>query len=51
MYLAASPDMEGKAFDYLFLMNRRLIDDKASDPVNGKRLWDLSEQLLLRVKS
>lgn len=51
MYLAASPDMEGKAFDYLFLMNRRLIDEKAADPANGKRLWDLSEQLLRRLQS
>ncbi|HNX86392.1 MAG TPA: SDR family NAD(P)-dependent oxidoreductase [Bacteroidales bacterium] len=51
MYLAASPDMEGKPFDYLFLMNRRLIDEKAADPANGKRLWNLSEELLQRLQS
>jgi NAD(P)-dependent dehydrogenase (short-subunit alcohol dehydrogenase family) len=46
IYLAASGDVEGKAFDYLFLMSRKEVDEKASDPANGKRLWELSEELL-----
>lgn len=46
VYLAASKDLEGKPFDYLFLMARREIDAKADDPENGKRLWDLSEELM-----
>ena len=46
VYLATSKDVEGKATDYLFLMSRRLVDDNASDPDNGKRLWDLTEKLL-----
>ncbi len=46
IYLAASSDVERKPFDYLFLMSRQEIDDKAADAENGKRLWELSEQLL-----
>lgn len=46
VYLAASPDVEGKSFDYLFLMSRQEIDKKAADPENGERLWELSEKLL-----
>jgi NAD(P)-dependent dehydrogenase (short-subunit alcohol dehydrogenase family) len=45
VYLAASRDVEGKPFDYLFLMSRKEVDEKASDPANGKRLWELSEKL------
>jgi NAD(P)-dependent dehydrogenase (short-subunit alcohol dehydrogenase family) len=45
VYLAASDDEAGKPFDYLFLMSRKEVDEKASDPENGKKLWDLSEEL------
>ena len=45
VYLASSPDVEGKPFDYFFLMTRKAVDEKASDPENGKRLWELSESL------
>ena len=51
VYLAASPDVEGKSFDYLFLMSRAEVDEKASDPGNGKRLWKLSEDLLESLKA
>lgn len=51
LYLAASPDLEGKSFDYLFLMSRKPVDEKASDPGNGKKLWDLSEKLLHRLET
>ncbi|MDX2443341.1 MAG: SDR family NAD(P)-dependent oxidoreductase [Bacteroidales bacterium] len=46
VYLTASKDVEGKPFDYLFLMERKTIDEKASDKDNGKKLWQLSEELL-----
>jgi NAD(P)-dependent dehydrogenase (short-subunit alcohol dehydrogenase family) len=46
VYLAASKEMEGKTFDYLFKMNRKEIDEKASDAENGRRLWEVSEQLM-----
>lgn len=50
VYLAASPDVEGKPFDYLFLMSRQEIDDKAADAENGRKLWELSETLLQHVE-
>jgi hypothetical protein len=46
VYLAISKDMEGKPFDYLFKMSRKEIDEKASDGVNGKKLWKMSENLI-----
>jgi NAD(P)-dependent dehydrogenase (short-subunit alcohol dehydrogenase family) len=51
VYLAASKDLEGKSFDYLFLMSRKEVDEKATDRENGKRLWELSEQLRGRLKT
>ncbi|HNQ82276.1 MAG TPA: SDR family NAD(P)-dependent oxidoreductase [Bacteroidales bacterium] len=46
MYLAVSKDQEGKAFDYLFKMTRKDIDEKAEDEENGKRLWKMSENIV-----
>jgi len=46
VYLAASGDVLGKTYDYLFLMSRKEVDPKASDPENGKRLWDLSQKFV-----
>jgi len=45
VYLASSKELESKPFDYLFLMNRKGIDELASDPGNGKKLWEISEML------
>lgn len=50
VYLTASRAMEGIPFDYLFLMQRKAIDEKASDPVNGKKLWERSEEVLKKVR-
>jgi NAD(P)-dependent dehydrogenase (short-subunit alcohol dehydrogenase family) len=46
VYLAASKEVEGKPTDYLFLMSRKAVDEKAIDPENGKKLWLLTEELL-----
>ena len=51
IYLAASHDLEGKSFDYLFLMSRKEVDVKAADPLNGKHLWRLSEELREQLKT
>jgi len=48
VYLAASKDVEGKPNDYLFLMSRKPVDDKADNPENGKRLWKLTEDLFAK---
>ena len=45
IYFATSKETEGKPFDYLFLMNRKEISSLASDPENGKRLWEFSEEM------
>ncbi len=50
VYLAASKDVEGKATDYLFLMSRKPVDEKAVDPKNGGRLWKVTEELLKNYK-
>ncbi|MEI6681514.1 MAG: SDR family NAD(P)-dependent oxidoreductase [Bacteroidota bacterium] len=50
-YLAASADVEGKPSDYLFLMSRKAVDEKSSDPANGERLWKLSEELLKSLEA
>jgi len=46
VYLTASKVIEGKPTDYLFLMSRKPVDELASNPKNGKRLWGLTEKLL-----
>lgn len=46
IYLASSREMEGRTGAYLFLMQEKNMDEKAVDPENGKRLWDLSEKLV-----
>jgi len=50
VYFASSKEVEGKPFDYLFLMSRKEIAPLASDPENGKRLWDLSEKLAKQLE-
>jgi NAD(P)-dependent dehydrogenase (short-subunit alcohol dehydrogenase family) len=45
IYLAASKELEGTSGTYLFLMQKKEMDSKATDPLNGSRLWELSEKL------
>lgn len=46
IYFAVSPEVNGKAIDYLFLMGKKEMDGKATDATNGAKLWQLSESLL-----
>ena len=46
VYFSASKKVEGQGFDYLFLMQRKEIDEKASNSKNGKKLWKLSSELV-----
>jgi len=48
VYLTASKSVEGKPTDYLFLMSRKEIDEKATNPENGKKLWKMTEDLLVK---
>lgn len=49
IYLAGSKELEGKTGSYMFLMQEKDMDEKATDPENGLRLWELSEALLTRT--
>jgi NAD(P)-dependent dehydrogenase (short-subunit alcohol dehydrogenase family) len=49
IYLAASEAMEGLTGQYMFLMQHSAMDEKAVDPENGRRLWELSEKLLTDI--
>ena len=49
VYLTASKDVEGKATDYLFLMSRKDVDEKAISVENGTKLWHMSEDLLQKT--
>lgn len=51
VYLAVSKEEEGKPFDYLFKMSRKEIDEKASDPGNGDKLWKMSEKLIQSLET
>lgn len=46
VYFAVSQEVEGKTDDYLFLMSPKPVDEKASNPENGKVLWEKSQALL-----
>ncbi|MBL0310258.1 MAG: SDR family NAD(P)-dependent oxidoreductase [Bacteroidetes bacterium] len=46
VYFACSPEVNGTTNRYLFLMSEKQVDIKASNRENGKRLWNLSEELL-----
>lgn len=46
VYLTVSKDLEGKPLDYLFMFERKDMDEKTSDVANGEKLWRMSEQML-----
>jgi len=50
IYFAASPMMEGIKCEYFFLMNQKHTDSKASNRDNGKKLWDITEELFKKHK-
>ena len=49
VYLAASKELESSTGNYMFLMQKKDMDEKATDPENGSRLWELSEKLEERI--
>jgi hypothetical protein len=50
LYFAGEYD-RSDPIPYLFLMQKKEIDDKALDPQNGKHLWHLSEKLISNLVS
>jgi NAD(P)-dependent dehydrogenase (short-subunit alcohol dehydrogenase family) len=49
VYLVASQELEGSTGNYMFLMQKKDMDEKATDPENGNHLWELSEKLEERI--
>lgn len=45
VYMAISPDYEGKTEEYLHMFNRKRMDDKIYIPAEGKKLWEASQKL------
>ncbi len=46
LYFVSESDHENTPIDYLFLMQKKPMDDKATDETNGKKLWEFSEKLI-----
>ncbi len=46
IYFATATKQEFDAVDYLFLMQPKAMDDKATSPENGRMLWEKSEKLI-----
>ncbi len=49
VYCAASKQQEGKVLDYLFLMNPKEMSVTATDPGNGRKLWKMTEDLIVSL--
>ena len=49
VFLASSSQTGNRPMDYLFLMSRVPMDEKATDPVNGKKLWEMSSELVNKL--
>ncbi len=49
VYLAAVDQLQSTPMEYLFLMQRKPMDEKATDQENGRRLWELSERLREKI--
>ena len=50
VYMAASTEMGQSTGQYLHMDRPKLMDSKCYDPVQGKRLWDKSEELISSVE-
>jgi len=49
LYFASENNENPNPIDYLFLMQPKSMDEKATDEANGKKLWELSEELILKL--
>jgi NAD(P)-dependent dehydrogenase (short-subunit alcohol dehydrogenase family) len=49
LYMALSPDYEGKTNEYLHMFNPKKMDPKVYDPAEGKKLWERSMALLKEI--
>lgn len=51
IFLASSEEENVRTMDYLFLMNRKDMDPKATDPENGGKLWEMTEKLVGKLQA
>lgn len=51
VYMAISPDYEGKTAEYLHMFNRKKMDAKVYDPEEGEKLWKQSQLVWESVDS
>lgn len=49
VYMAISPDYEGKTGEYLHMFNPKKMDPKVYDAGEGKKLWDHSAEVWKRI--
>jgi len=49
VYMALSPDYEGKTIEYLHMFNPKQMDPKVYEPAEGLKLWDRSMALLREI--
>ena len=47
IYLCCAPEAGASTGMYLHLMNHKPVSDSAADPVNGARLWEASEAMVV----
>jgi len=51
VYMAISPDYEGRTAEYLHMFNKKQMDEKVYDPAAGKKLWEQSQLVWQSVDS
>lgn len=49
VYMALSPDYEGTTNQYLHMFNPKKMDPKVYEPVEGKKLWERSMDLIKSI--
>lgn len=49
IYFASETDDRKNAVDYMFLMQTREMDEKATNEENGRKLWQYSEDLIRKL--
>jgi NAD(P)-dependent dehydrogenase (short-subunit alcohol dehydrogenase family) len=49
VYMAISPDYEGKTTEYLHMFNRKQMDEKVYIPEEGEKLWEASQEVWVSI--
>lgn len=49
LYFVSESNTDNRPIDYLFLMQQKEMDEKATDEKNGRKLWELSQRLIEEI--